>query len=115
MIASVITMICLVSCMYFNARMDVSAIDGFENPWWNKSQSWENKWKNGDPEQGERFFLSSTVLVFLTDGWHLSQFLFHSSWQLIVAVWTPWPIISFIVIKTLFSAGFEFFYRKMKK
>lgn len=35
--------------------------------------SWVRKYKNFDPSQGERFFLSSTFLVFLTDGWHLSN------------------------------------------
>ncbi len=32
--------------------------------------SWVNKWKNGDPKQGEKFFGSSTFLVWTTDGWH---------------------------------------------
>lgn len=38
-----------------------------------KDRSWTRKWKNGDPEQGEAFFGSSTFLVFLTDGEHLFQ------------------------------------------
>ena len=37
------------------------------------SVSWENKYKNGDPAQGPRFFGSETFLVFLTDGWHLAK------------------------------------------
>jgi hypothetical protein len=43
------------------------------NYFWNPSLSWKNKWKNGDKSQGERFFLSSTVFVFTTDGWHLMK------------------------------------------
>lgn len=47
------------------------------NPsYWAKAVSWKNKWKNGDPKQGERWFTSSTITVFLTDGWHLMQFIF---------------------------------------
>lgn len=42
------------------------------NPlFWNPHLSWKNKWKNGDKKQGEKFFLSSTLLVSLTDAWHL--------------------------------------------
>lgn len=44
---------------------------GANDQFWNPLLSWPNKWKNGDILQGERFFLSSTALVFLTDGYHL--------------------------------------------
>lgn len=36
--------------------------------------SWQNKWKNRDPKQGPRFPGSTTLFVFLTDGWHLAKF-----------------------------------------
>jgi hypothetical protein len=39
--------------------------------YWVKSKSWVNKWKNGDPKQGEKFWKSSGWLVALTDAWHL--------------------------------------------
>lgn len=38
---------------------------------WDTNISWRRKYKNGIPESGPKFFLSTTVLVFLTDGWHL--------------------------------------------
>ena len=42
------------------------------NPlFWEKHQSWKNKWKNGNPKDGERFLGSSTLLVWITDAWHL--------------------------------------------
>ena len=42
------------------------------NPnYWIKNKSWVNKWKNGDPKQGEKFIGSSTVFVIFTDAWHL--------------------------------------------
>jgi len=37
---------------------------------WNPNISYTNKWKNGDYKQGEKFFLSSTALVWTTDGYH---------------------------------------------
>ena len=42
------------------------------NPkYWHKRPSSVNKWKNGDKKQGEKFWLSSAQLVWLTDAWHL--------------------------------------------
>lgn len=49
---------------------------------WNTRHSWKNKWKLSF-DHGletvivgtERFWLSSTVLVFLTDGWHLLKWI----------------------------------------
>jgi hypothetical protein len=41
---------------------------------WNPQISWRNKYKKRNPEKGPRFLFSTTVLVFLTDGWHLFQF-----------------------------------------
>lgn len=40
---------------------------------WNPSLSWKNKWKNGDPLQGEKFWQSSRALVWTTDGYHLMR------------------------------------------
>ena len=43
--------------------------------YWNPIISWQNKFKDGDPLKGQKFIGSTTFLVFLTDGWHLMQFL----------------------------------------
>lgn len=81
---------------------------------WNPEISWRNKWKNGDPQQGERVPGSSTVFVFLTDGWHLLQFLMLTFFQLAIALpvvmllrlrWW-WVIIAVIPLKFAFSIGF---------
>lgn len=47
-----------------------------ESTFWNPEISWKNKYRGGDPSNGPAFFLSTTVLVFLTDGWHLFKFLY---------------------------------------
>lgn len=39
--------------------------------YWIKSMSAPNKWKDGDPRKGEKFFGSSRWFVSLTDAWHL--------------------------------------------
>ncbi len=38
--------------------------------YWNPNISWTNKWKNGNYKEGEKFPLSTTALVFTTDGYH---------------------------------------------
>ena len=43
--------------------------------WINPSISHSNKWKNGNILEGERFLLSTTALVWLTDLWHFSKFI----------------------------------------
>lgn len=47
---------------------------GFENhQYWDPDISWRNKYKNGDPNAGAKFFGSTTFLVGLTDGYHASR------------------------------------------
>lgn len=44
------------------------------NPaYWDTAISWKNKYKNGDPAQGAKFWLSTTALVAFTDGYHLAR------------------------------------------
>lgn len=46
------------------------------NPqWFNPSVSWRNKYKNGDPDAGAKFPLSTSVLVMFTDQYHLNNFI----------------------------------------
>lgn len=42
----------------------------YSGAWWDWEQGWKAKWKGGDPNKGEAFLFSSTLLVFLSDGWH---------------------------------------------
>lgn len=46
------------------------------NPkWFYPQQSFKNKYKEGDPAKGARFPLSTSALVFLTDQYHLDNFI----------------------------------------
>ncbi len=38
---------------------------------WNPEISWRNKYLWGDPKMGPKFIFSTTLLVSLTDAWHL--------------------------------------------
>lgn len=54
-------------------RIDNSIFKNWNQQFWNPEFSWMNKWKDGCPKFGPRFFGSTTFLVFLTDGWHLMK------------------------------------------
>jgi len=41
--------------------------------YWDPDISWRNKYKNGDPAQGAKFYGSTTFLFGLTDGYHASR------------------------------------------
>lgn len=43
----------------------------YKKTFWIKSISWQNKWKDGNPAKGEKFWGSSRWFVALTDAWHL--------------------------------------------
>jgi hypothetical protein len=85
---------------------------------WNPEVSWKNKWKHGDPAQGEAFPLSSTVLVWATDAWHLCQTIMLASFRIALLVcasmfirlkWWQWVLL-FFAISAAWSAGFHFTY-----
>lgn len=65
----------------FKAICDLSEEGNIKgNPlFWHKNKSWQNKWKNGDKKQGEKFFGSSRWFVLFTDAWHLFGLLFRLS------------------------------------
>jgi hypothetical protein len=46
---------------------------GLNDNYWNPAMSCNNKYKNGDPAQGEAFPMSTTVFVWTTDGYHLTR------------------------------------------
>lgn len=83
---------------------------GLNRNWWDNQLSWRNKWKieNGKVTRSERFPLSSTVLVFLTDAWHLFDLAFMLSFA--VGVWIApinpiWSImITLATFQTVYSA-----------
>jgi hypothetical protein len=57
-----------------------SIFSKFKNQlFWDPSISWRNKYKNGDPKQGSKFWGSTTYFVFVTDAWHFFKFLKNTS------------------------------------
>ena len=96
----------------------------FEPQFWNPAESWKNKYRNGDPRQGEKFFGSSTALVFVTDAWHLFKFLMLKFFILAAVVFLPftrklghewWQVwlyntLGFVALHLCFQAGFKLAY-----
>jgi hypothetical protein len=88
--------------------------------WWNPVLSGNNKWKDGDKTKGEKFFLSSTLLVGFTEGWHAFKMirtfsLFASmasmGYALTENIWVP---VSIIGLRILFGIVFTIFYKIFK-
>jgi hypothetical protein len=87
-------------------------------PWWNPTESWKMKWKNGDKHQGERFPGSSTIFVSFTDAWHLFQHFFLMTLFLIPVVYTQvfpiihwyWMIADYALIYASFTFTFQIIY-----
>ena len=52
---------------------------GANKQWFYPAHSFRNKYKDGDPAKGPKFPLSTSVLVFLTDQYHLNNFIQRAS------------------------------------
>lgn len=81
-----------------------------------KDLSWTNKYKKNTREP--KFFLSTTVLVFLTDFWHLCNFIFFTSIQLAISLslFNGWYVVlGFICIKIVISMIMEITRRIIKR
>lgn len=88
--------------------------------YWNPQKSWKNKWKNGDAKQGEKFWLSSTFLVALTDGWHILKSVMLMMITLAITInieyqltkyWLLNYTLIYTIVRSFFGAGFKILYR----
>ena len=100
------------------AVMDLSEESKIKgNPlFWHKNKSWQNKWKNGDKKQGERFWLSSTFFVAQTDAWHLFGVLFRVFYAkvyicigLLISI-DIWYTFGALVVYIIFASTFHIFH-----
>lgn len=88
----------------------------YKKTFWIKSLSWQNKWKNGDKKQGEKFFGSSRWFVMFTDAWHLFGVLFRTTFAkayicvgLLISI-NIWYAFASIVVYIIFATTFHIFY-----
>jgi len=81
---------------------------------WDPSLSWYNKYKNGDPAQGPKFFQSTQFFVGFTDGYHLLR-LFRNIFTILAILTFPalnyfWMLPAYIVLYLAFTGGFTISY-----
>jgi hypothetical protein len=84
-----------------------------DNNWWNVDESWKNKWKDGDHTKGERFFGSSTFLVWTTDAWHFFQSVMLSCFVAAIMLYKPvfhWAI-DLVILRSIFGISFNIWWR----
>ena len=119
-----IALILLIIAGIFNACMDVLSFrwdtcifSNFNELYFNPTYSWTNKWKFDDKGNkiGEKFFGSSTFLVFLTDFWHLCKFLMLVFISAAIVFYDPivnwWADI--LIMYCAFTITFELFYSRI--
>jgi hypothetical protein len=98
-----------------STRYDVSIFGNYSNQlFWDWRISWRNKWKLGDKSNGEKYLFSSSIFVFLTDGWHLFKALMLLF--LILTIYFYVPIFGILDIPLFFISWgitFELFYNKI--
>lgn len=84
-------------------------------PFFDSTVSWQNKWKNGDRNQGEKFFGSSTFLVWTTDAWHLFKTTMLLCFSVAIVIYSPMvhPIIDAVIYWLTFGTVFELFWSKI--
>jgi hypothetical protein len=94
---------------------DTSIFKKFKNQrFWYPGFSWMNKWKDGDPKNGERFLGSSTIFVGFTDAWHLFKFIHNQTLflgLLFIAGISFHYILWFALARILFGLAFSIVYK----
>lgn len=115
--------ICKGVCDTLQFHYSISIFSKKNELFWNPAISWRNKYKNGEPEQGERFPGSTTVFVMFTDGWHLFDFLriLCGMSALLAAIAIGWQftllqaVIFLAAALIVHAAGFYLMYRYVLK
>jgi len=85
--------------------------------WWDPDISWRNKYKDGDPDKGPKFFGSTTFLVFTTDAWHFYKWLMNGLIYLPPAFIFGFllldgrlMIVAYIGLRIVYAVTFHVFY-----
>ncbi len=123
-----LTILFLVISFAAKACMDISAKDGFGSTWMNKNMSWRLKY---DPAMipnykhwyywgtiafKERFMFSTTMLVFVVDGWHLFQMVFLKCFMIAIAINMPYLFIyNLLIVNAVYAVVFNLVYSIKKK
>jgi hypothetical protein len=118
MMIIIISAILVIVAGIAKAFMDTLQFHYYEMRWklnpqyWNPEISWQNKYNWGKGKGKVIEWLLQNPLVFITDGWHLMQFIFLNSIMIIPAIMQPWYnwILVFFGIRVIFGVLFSLFY-----
>jgi len=96
--------------------------------WFNPNLSWENKYKNGNEDEGPRFWGSTTYFVWVTDCWHFAKSVMFLCYELVILILLyiylpgnlPIPmwlilLLTLIILKVLRGGFFELFWGNILK
>ena len=65
--------------LQYNYRIFEKTFPGVNDQWFDPKLSWRNKYKDGNPDSGPKYFLSTSVFVMATDQYHLNNFIHRAS------------------------------------
>lgn len=132
-----ISLILIFFAAIFNAIMDNiktswtnSIFSNINNKKWvafaNPIVAYKNKWKNRDIKQGEKFFGSSTFLVWSQDFWHFAKMLMLFCFAFSICLYIPLTtcfissinaffshFLDGIIYLLVYTITFEIFYSKV--
>ena len=61
--------------LQFNYKIFEKTFPGANKQWFDPKVSWRNKYEGGNPDNGPKSFLSTSVFVMFTDQYHLNNFI----------------------------------------
>jgi len=61
--------------LLFNYKIFEKKFPGVNKQWFDPKVSWRNKYEGGNPDNGAKFFLSTSAFVMFTDQYHLNNFI----------------------------------------
>lgn len=65
--------------LQFNYKIFEKTFPGANKQWFDPKVSWRNKYEGGNPDNGPKFFLSTSAFVMFTDQYHLNNFIHKSA------------------------------------
>ena len=61
--------------LQFNYKIFEKTFPDANKQWFDPKVSWRNKYEGGNPDNGAKYFLSTSVFVMFTDQYHLNNFI----------------------------------------
>ena len=65
--------------LHFNYKNFENTFSGANKQWFDPQVSWRNKYEGGNPDNGPKYFLSTSAFVMFTDQYHLNNFIHRTS------------------------------------